>query len=55
MSRAYAWFGLLGIGVYGTLLTLGVAYSIYWMLRRLSGRFWTACHSGGCDLLGISL
>ena len=43
MSRAYAWFGLLGIGVYGTLLTLGVAYSIYWMLRRLSGRFWTAC------------
>ncbi len=43
MSRAYAWFGLLGIGIYGTLLTLGVAYSIYWMLRRLSGRFWTAC------------
>ncbi|MGB7553134.1 MAG: hypothetical protein WBM04_02095 [Candidatus Korobacteraceae bacterium] len=43
MSRAYAWFGLLGIGIYGTLLTLGVAYFIYWMLRRLSGRFWTAC------------
>ena len=42
MSRAYAWFGLLGIGTYGTLLTLGVAYSIYWMLRRLSGRLWTA-------------
>jgi hypothetical protein len=42
MSRAYAWFGLLGIGIYGTLLTLGVAYSICWMLRRLSGRFWTA-------------
>ncbi|MGB8771328.1 MAG: hypothetical protein WCC92_17045, partial [Candidatus Korobacteraceae bacterium] len=43
MSRAYAWFGLLGIGLYGTLLTLGVAYSIYWTLRRLSGRFWLAC------------
>ena len=43
ISRAYAWFGLVGIGLYGTLLTLGVAYSIYWMLRRLSGRFWLAC------------
>jgi hypothetical protein len=43
MSRAYAWFGLVGVGVYGTLLTLGVAYFIYWMARRLSGRFWLAC------------
>jgi hypothetical protein len=43
ISRAYAWFGLLGIGIYGTLLTLGVAYFIYWTLRRLSGRFWLAC------------
>ncbi len=43
LSRAYAWFGLVGVGVYGTLLTLGVAYSIFWMLRRLSGRFWLAC------------
>lgn len=43
LSRAYAWFGLLGIGLFGTLLTLAVAYSIYWMLRRLSGRFWLAC------------
>jgi hypothetical protein len=43
LSRAYAWFGLVGIGVYGTLLTLGVAYSIFWMSRRLSGQFWTAC------------
>ncbi len=43
MSRAYAWFGLLGIGLYGTLLTLGVTYFIYWMARRLSGRFWLAC------------
>lgn len=43
LSRAYAWFGLVGVGLYGTLLTLGVAYSIYWMVRRLSGRFWLAC------------
>ena len=42
ISRAYAWFGLLGIGLYGTLLTLAVAYAIYWMLRRISGRFWVA-------------
>ena len=40
LSRAYAWFGLLGMGIFGTLLTLGVAGSIYWMLHRLSGRFW---------------
>ena len=43
LSRAYAWFGLLGIGIFGTFLTLAVAYSIYWMLRRLSGRFWSSC------------
>ena len=42
LSRAYAWFGLLGIGVFGTLLTLGVAYAVYWMLRRLSYQFWPA-------------
>ncbi len=47
MSRAYAWFGLIGIGVYGVLLTLGVAYSVYWMLRRLSGNFWLACIGAG--------
>jgi len=43
LSRFYAWFGLIGIGLYGTLLTLVVAFSIYWMLRRLSGSFWIAC------------
>lgn len=40
LSRAYAWFGLVGIGVFGTLLTLIVAYSVYWMARRLSAQFW---------------
>ncbi|MGA8489013.1 MAG: hypothetical protein WB711_01240 [Terriglobales bacterium] len=43
LSRAYAWFGLLGVGIFGTLLTLFVAYAVYWMVRRLSGRFWVAC------------
>lgn len=43
LSRAYAWFGLIGIGVYGTLLTIVVVYASYWMLRRLSGNFWIAC------------
>ncbi len=43
LSRFYAWFGLIGIGIYGTLLTLVVAFSAYWMVRRLSGRFWPAC------------
>ena len=42
LSRAYAWFGLIGIGVFGALLTMGVAFAIFWMLRRLSGRFWPA-------------
>ncbi len=43
LSRAYAWFGLVGVGVFGTLLTLAVAYAVYWMVRRLSGKFWIAC------------
>jgi len=47
LSRAYAWFGLVGIGVFGTLLTIAVAYAVYWMLRRLSGRFWLACIGAG--------
>ncbi len=40
MSLAYKWLGLIGIGLYGTLLTVAVAYAIYWMLRHVSGRFW---------------
>jgi len=43
LSRGYAWFGLVGIGVFGTFLTLAVVYAVYWMLYRLSGRFWLAC------------
>jgi hypothetical protein len=40
LSRAFAWFGLLGIGIFGTLLTVAIVCAMFWMLRRLSGRFW---------------
>ncbi len=43
LSRFHAWFGLVGITVYGVLLALAVAYSVFWMTRRLSGSFWIAC------------
>jgi hypothetical protein len=43
LSRAFAWGGLLGIALFGVLLTLAVAYAVFWMLRRLSGRFWVSC------------
>ncbi len=42
LSRAYAWFGLLGMGLFGTALTLAVAGALFWMLCRLSRRFWVA-------------
>lgn len=47
LARAYAWFGLMGIGLYGALLTIAVAYSVFWMLRRLSGQFWLSCIGAG--------
>ena len=47
LSRSYAWFGLVGIGTFGTILTIGVAFFVYWMLRRLSGRFWMSCILAG--------
>ncbi|MGA2904376.1 MAG: hypothetical protein ABSD98_11130 [Candidatus Korobacteraceae bacterium] len=42
-SRAYAWFGLIGVAVFETLMILAVAYAFYWMIHRLSGRFWLSC------------
>jgi hypothetical protein len=42
LSLAYSAFGLLGIGAVGTALTVAVALTIFSMLERLSGRFWTA-------------
>lgn len=49
MSLSYRWMGIVGMGVYGTLLTLAVAAAVYWMLHRISGRFWTAlCTAAVC-------
>jgi hypothetical protein len=46
LSRSYSWFGLMGVGLFGVVLTVAVAYTVFWMLHRLSGRFWTACFLG---------
>jgi hypothetical protein len=43
LSCAYSWFGLVGIATLGVLLTVAVAWTVYWTLRRLSGHFWLAC------------
>jgi len=43
VSRAYAWYGLVGLGLFAVVLTLAVAYSVYYMVRHLSGNFWLAC------------
>ena len=43
LSRFHGWFQLVGIAVFGWLLTLAVAYSGFWMTHRLSGSFWKAC------------
>ena len=42
LSLFYSAFGLMGIGWYGLVLTLLVALSIFWMLHRLSHRFWSS-------------
>jgi hypothetical protein len=40
LSYTYRWFGLVGVGIFGLVLTLAIAYVVYWMLCRLSHRFW---------------
>jgi len=42
LSRAYDWFSFVGMGIFGTLLTMAVALAIFRMLYRISGRFWAA-------------
>ena len=42
LSRAYDWFSFVGMGAFGTLLTIAVALAIFHMLCRISGRFWAA-------------
>jgi hypothetical protein len=43
LSFGYRWFGLVGLGLAGTIVTLAVAYTVFWMVNRLSGRFWFSC------------
>src|ERR1700751_1589736 len=43
LSFFHSRFSLVGISIYGLLLTLAVAYSILWMTRLLSGSFWKGC------------
>jgi hypothetical protein len=50
LSRAYYWFGLTGIGLFGVVLTIVNAYAVFWSLRRLSGRFWEAWFLTACTL-----
>ena len=52
-SRAYAWFGLVGFALYGVLLTLAVAWTLFWMAQRLSGRFWVSWALCGIGSLGF--
>ncbi len=42
LARAYDWFSFMGIGIFGTLLTIGVALAIFRMLYKISGRFWAS-------------
>jgi len=42
LSLFHAWFQLVGIAVFGLLLTLSVACGVFWMVHTLSGSFWKA-------------
>lgn len=43
LSVFHSWFHLMGVALYGLLLTLAVASSVFWMTCRVSGSFWRAC------------
>jgi len=40
LSFSYTALGLVGVGIFGVALTVLVAFSLYWMLYRLSGQLW---------------
>lgn len=42
LSRAYNWWSFMGIGLFGTVLTIAVALAVFRMLYRISRRFWAA-------------
>jgi hypothetical protein len=53
LSLAYRGSGIFGIGVFGVVLTMVVAYAIMSMLRRLSGSFWIACGLSGATYFSM--
>jgi len=42
LARSYDWLSFVGMALFGTALTIAVALTVFWMLRRLSGKFWRA-------------
>jgi hypothetical protein len=52
LSRAYAWFGLLGLGGYGSALIFMAALALWWSLQRLSEGFWSALAIWGATCYG---
>jgi len=50
LSRSYAWFHLMGLGLLGVVLTLIITYLQFWIVHRLSGRFWEAWVLTACSL-----
>ena len=42
LSRFYDWWTFVGMGVFGTALTIAVALAVFVMLYRISRQFWTA-------------
>ena len=57
LSRAYAWFGLMGVAWFGLTVTLGVAAILFWWCYRLSRSVWVAWVVGtvGCFAYVFSL
>jgi hypothetical protein len=42
LARSYDLFGFVGMALFGTAVTMAVAVAVFWMLHRISGRFWRA-------------
>ena len=57
LSRAHAWFGLVGLGVFGVGVTVLVAVVLFVVVLRIAGRFWIAwiVTSVGCYAFVFSL
>ncbi len=42
LARAEHWFGISGLTLFTVAMVMMVVFALFWMLRRLSGQFWTA-------------